>query len=183
MKTLTVAALVFIASSFALGQKTNAAIQKQIKSLKAEKQITLTNDGGASKVMAIAENFSAADEKAAGVQAMNFAMAFFYPGTTLSAPPEMINLTFWPMSKKPQFAGGSRWIVNLPPGPLDLGDSRYTAKPSENMEYLNFKIKRDDLAKIAAAPSVKFKLGGKELSFTPAQMQLLRNIIAISDPK
>lgn len=183
MKNVTLIAFVLLLSSPVFAQKTSDAIQKQIKALKAEKQITLSSDGGASKVMAIADNFSATDEKAAGVQAMNFAMAFFFPADTLTTPPDEINFTFWPMSKKPQFAGGSRWIVALPLGPLDLGEPRYVAKPSENMEYLNFKIKRDDLVKIAAAATVKFKLGSKELSFTPAQMQLLKNIVAISNPK
>lgn len=178
------AILILALSISAFGQKTNDAIQKQIKSLKADKQITLSYDrgGNASKIMATAENFADKDAKAAGVQAMNFGMAFFYVGQSLAASPEYINFTFWVLTKKPQFANGSRWIVTLPSGDIDLGDSRYVGKPGESMEYLNFKIKRDDLAKIAAASNVKFKLGQKQFTFTPGHIQMFKSLIAVSQP-
>ncbi len=52
------------------------------------------------------------------------------------------------------------------------------------MEYLNFKIKRDDLAKIAASTApVKFRLGTQNFTFTSDQIQLLRNFLAISEAK
>ena len=185
MKLLAAITLTLISFTALAAQKSNEAIQKQIKSLKAEKTIYLTNDGSASKLMAYAPNFSDADAKAVGAMAMNFAMAAFYSGQALTTAPETINFTFWPMSKKPRFAGSTgQWEVMLPTGSLDLGDYRYAAKPSENMEYLNFQIKRADLEKIAAASApVKFRLGTYSMSFTQEQIQLLRNFLAVTDTK
>jgi hypothetical protein len=185
MKALAAAVLLLV-GFFAVSQaqKSNDEIQKQIKSLHAEKSIFLTYDGNASKLMAVASNFEDSETKAAGIQAMNFAMAVFYQGQQITDPPDTINFTFWPMSKKPRFATTGAWVVDLPSGPLSLGDYRYAAKPSENMEYLNFKIKRDDLAKIAASTlPVKFHLAGQNFTFIPEQLQLLRNFLAVSDSK
>ena len=181
MKFLAVIAAAFLLCVSVSAQKTSDAIQRQIKSLNAEKQIELSNDGGASKIFGRAENFADAEARAAHIEAMNFGMAFFFPGTTLAAPPDTINLTFWVLTKKPQFAASSKWLITLPNGTLDLGESRYSGKGQ--MEYLNFKITRDDLAKIAAAGDVKFKLGTANFTFTPSQIQLFKNIIAISEPK
>ena len=181
MKVPAVIATAFLLCVSVSAQKTSDAIGRQIKSLNADKHIELSFDGGASKVFGRADNFADAEARAAHIEAMNFGMAYFFPGTTLSSAPDTINLTFWVLTKKPQFAGTSKWIVNLPSGPLDLGESRYSGKGQ--MEYLNFKITRDDLAKIAAAGDVKFKLGTANFTFTPSQTQLFKNIIAVSDPK
>jgi len=165
-------------------QKSNDAIQKQIKALHAEKSIYLSFDGNASKLMGVASNFDDSETRAAGIQAMNFAMAVFYQGQQINAAPDTINFTFWPMSKKPRFATTGSWVVDLPSGALDLGAYRYAAKPSENTEYLNYKISRGDLSKIAASPSpVKFHLAGQNFTFTSDQLQLLRNFLAVSDNK
>lgn len=175
-----VVALTFSSASFA--QKTNEAIQKQLKTLKADKQITLSFDGGSSKIMAISDNFADSEAKTAGLQAMNFGMACFYPGKALAVSQDECNFAFWAMAKKPRFAGGSKWVVPFPAGDLDLGDSRYGPKPGENMEYLNFKLKREALKKIAAAPSpVKFKLGNYQFTFTGNQLALLKNLLAVTE--
>lgn len=178
-----IGAIILFAFSFAQAQKTNDAIQKQIKSLKADKQITLTYDSGSnsSKIFIRADNFADAEAKKAGIQAMNFGMAINYAGNALPAPPETIDLAFWVMSKKPVFAQTHNWTVALGKDILDLGDARYGAKSRENMEYLNFKIKRDDLAKFAAASNVKFHLGTFEFTFTPAQLTLFKNVLSVSD--
>lgn len=185
MRTLIAAALLFVGSvAVSSAQKSNDAVQKQIKSLHAEKSIYLSYDGNASKLMGVASNFDDSETKAVGIQAMNFAMAVFYQGEQITAAPDIINFTFWPMSKKPRFATTGAWVVDLPDGALNLGDYRYAAKPTENMEYLNFKISRADLAKIAASPSpVKFHLAGQNFTFTPDQLQFLRNFLAVSDNK
>jgi hypothetical protein len=165
-------------------QKSNDAIQRQIKTVHAEKSLFLTYDGASSKLMASASNFADSEAKAAGIEAMNFGMAAFYPGQQLTTPPDTINFTFWVLSKKPRFATTGAWEVTLPSGALALGDYRYAAKPSEKMEYLNFKLKRDDLAKIATSTSpARFHLAGHDFTFTSEQMQLLRNFLAISDSK
>ena len=182
MKLLLAVILLVVGSFGVAAQKSNDSIQKQIRSLHAEKSIFLTYDGSASKLMATASNFADSEAQAAGLQAMNFGMAAFYPGQQLTTPPDTINFTFWVLSKKPRFATTGAWEVTLPSVALNLGDYRYAAKPGESMEYLNFKLKRDDLAKIAASTSpVKFHLAGQNFSFTSEQLQLLRNFLAITD--
>jgi len=184
MKSVLAAVLLLIGLSTVSAQKSNDAIQKQIKSLHAEKSIFLTYDGSASKLMATASNFADAEAQPAGLQAMNFGIAAFYPGQQLTTPPDTINFTFWVLSKKPRFATTGALEVTLAGGALNLGDYRYAAKASENMEYLNFKLKRDDLAKIAASASpVRFHLAGQNFTFTAEQLQLLRNFLAVSDNK
>jgi len=184
MKSI-LAVVLLLAGTFAVtAQKSNDAVQKQIKSLHAEKSIYLSYDGNASKLMGVASNFDDSETRAAGIQAMNFAMAVFYQGQQITDAPDTVNFTFWPMSKKPRFATTGAWVVDLPSGSMNLGDYRYAAKPSENMEYLNFKMSRADLTKIAAANSpVKFHLAGQSFSFTSDQLQLLRNFLAVSDSK
>ncbi len=180
MKNVLLLAIVLATALTVCAQKTNDAIQKQIKSLKADKQITLSYDkaSNASKIMATAGNFADSEAKKAGIQAMNFGMAFFYPGQSLAASPDTINLTFWVLTKKPAFAAGHAWTTTT----LNLGDARYAAKPGENMEYLNFKIARADLSKVAASDG-KIKLGSYNFTFTPEQLQLLKAIIAVSESK
>jgi len=170
---------VFLAAALTVSaQKTNDAIQEQIKSLKADKQITLSYDSAAnaSKVMAAAGNFADGDAKKAGIQAMNFGMAFFYAGRSLTASPDPINLTFWVLAKKPQFALSHKWTM----AGVELGEARYAAKAGEDMEYLNFKVVRSDLAKVAASDG-KFKLGEANFTFTSEQLQLMRSILAVSN--
>jgi hypothetical protein len=181
MKTsLSVLLLLFTFGVPAFAQKTNDAISKQIKSLKADKNLTLTFDGKTSKLMATGESVDQKEASRAGIQAMNFGMAFFYPGQELKAAPQIINLTFWVLSKKPRFAGSNKWAVALGTGNLDLGDAQYAAKSGSNMEYLNFKVPRADLEMIAAGNGVKFKLGTADFTFTPVQLITLRNFLSIS---
>lgn len=179
IKNLFALQLILLAVFTISAQKTNDAVQNQIKSLKADKQIVVSYDkaSNASKIMATAGNFADSESKKAGIQAMNFGMAFFYAGQYLAAPPDIINLTFWVLTKKPVFTSSHSWTMST----LDLGDARYAAKPGENMEYLNFKIARADVAKIASSADPKFKLGGKDFTFTPEQMRLLKVMVAISD--
>jgi len=179
MKSICLLAFLLAAALTVSAQKTNDAIQKQIKSLKADKQILLSYDkvSNASKIMATAGNFADSEAKKAGIQAMNFGMAFFYTGQSLAAPPDTINLTFWVLTKKPAFASSHAWTISA----LNLGDARYAAKPADNMEYLNFKISRADLARVASSADAKFKLGGKDFTFTPEQIQLLKSVVTISE--
>jgi hypothetical protein len=174
--------LLFAVSSFGQG-KSNEAIARQIKDLKAG-NITLSYDDASkmSKIMVIGENFGKEDAKSAGVEAMNFGMAFFYQGKALTTAPDEINFTFWVLSKKPRFAAANHWTATVGGETLDLGDARYAARKEENMEYLNFKISRANLEKIAAARDVKFKIGEAEMKFTPGQLQIFSNLLKISNP-
>ena len=184
-KYLLLPLIVLLGSGATFGQsKTNAAIAKQIKDLRAEKTITLSYDESSktSKIMVVAEDFGKEQDKRAGVEALNFGMAFFYPGTLLTAAPDEINLTFWVLNKKPRFAASHRWTVIIGGETLDLGEARYAARPKENMEFLNFKISRANLEKIARATDVKMKIGNAELKFTPEHLKTFNNLLKISNP-
>ncbi|HVE58811.1 MAG TPA: hypothetical protein VNB22_18395 [Pyrinomonadaceae bacterium] len=177
--------IVLLGFSAAFGQsKSNEAIAKQIKDLKADKNITLSYDEASkmSKIMVVGDDFGSEQDKRTGVEAMNFGMAFFYPGKSLTAAPDEINFTFWVLTKKPRFAASHAWTATVGSETLDLGDARYVAKPKENMEYLNFKISRANLEKIAKASDVKFKIGSAELKFTPEQLKTFANLLKISNP-
>jgi hypothetical protein len=172
--------LLFASVFPALAQKTNDAVSKQIKTLNA-KGISLIADTNTSKIMASADSVDQKESTRAGIQAMNFGMAVFYPGTSIAATPDPINLTFWVMTKKPRFAADNKWTVALAKGPLDIGAPVYAAKPASSMEYLNFKISRANLADIATGNAVKFTLGSAEFTFTSSQLQLMRNFLAVTD--
>ena len=184
VKLLTLSLVLFAALSIS-AQKTNDQITSQLRSLKADKQITLSYDSSsnATKIMVIGDNVSDAEAKTAGIQAMNFGMAFFYPGKALATAPETFNITFWVLTKKPKFADAHTWKATVGTDTLDLGDARYAYKASESEEFLNLKITRADLAKIAAASNVKFKLGTADFTFTPAQLSTFKSLIAITDMK
>ncbi len=175
-------ALALASMSTAQG-RSSEDIRRQIRELKADKMFTLTYDQGsdATKLLAVAENLPQKEAEKAGTQAINFATAFTFSGKILKTAPAAINLSFWVMAKKPQFAAAHRWIVTAGAVTVDLGEARYTAKPADNMEYLNFVVTRDDLKKISAA-GAKFKLGNADFTFTPAQTKLLADLVTISTP-
>jgi hypothetical protein len=163
--------------------KPNDAILQQIKFLKAEKTLELTYDqnSNTSKLKAVAENFSSGDAKKSGILAMNFAVGFHYAGPELKKSPDPILLTFWVLTKKPRFGEDHSFTVVAGDEMLVLGNARYVAKTQQNMEYLNFEISRADLAKIAAQRDVRFKLGPAEFQFTPSQLKLFADILAVSE--
>jgi len=177
--------LVVLSSTFLLHaqEKTNDAIARQIKSLQSDRSITISFDqaGNSSKIMAVATNFSDNEADRAGLQAMNFAMGFFYPGTTLKVSPENIHFTFWVLSKKPRFAENHKFAADLDGRQIDLGDARYAAKPRENLEYLNFELSRNQLVSIAGAKSVIFRLGPYSFTATPDQRRLVNSVVRIAD--
>lgn len=181
--TLLLSVVVFAFSAHA--QDTNKVLANRIKELKAEKTITLTYNAKAnsSKIMAQTDNFDSKEASKAGIQAMNFGMAFSYPGNELAAPPDEIALTFWVLTKQPRFAAANTWKVTLDGGTLDLGPARYTARPASGMEYLNFKITPSDLAKFALGSKAEFVLGNYKFAFTPAQLVILRNFLSIADSR
>lgn len=183
-RTFVIAAVILLASGLVIAQsKTNETISRQIKALQEEKSITVTFDpgGNSSKVMAVAENFSNKEADRAGLQAMNFAAGFFYPGTSLLSSPASVHFAFWVMSKKPRFAEDHKFIVQMGNKQLDLGEARYAAKRREDMEYLNFQITRSDLTSIAAADNVTFRVGPYVFAVTRAQLKLIRNLARIAD--
>ena len=163
--------------------KSNDAIARQITELKAEKTITLSFDqaGNSSKLLAVAENFADRESRDCGLMAMNFAAGFFYAGEALERSPERIMLTFWAMSKKPRFGEDHEFSVFAGQEVIVIGNGRYSARARDNMEYLNYDIAREDLAKIAAGSDIRFVLGGHEFTFTRQQLKLLADLLVLSD--
>lgn len=174
--------IILLSTSAFAQEKTNEVINRQIRQLGVD-QITLTYDqpSNMSKLMAVSENFSDRDADAAGVQAINFAMAFFYQGTSLKQSPETIRFAFWVLTKKPRFAQDHRLIIELDGRTLDLGEGRYVAKPNQNLEYLNYEIKSPDLAVIGSANKIAFRAGTHTFSATPAQLRLIKATAQIAN--
>jgi hypothetical protein len=162
-------------------ERTNDEINRQIKQLGVE-HVTVTYDAssGSSKLMAVAENFSGGDAGSAGVQAMNFALGFFYPGTSLKTSPESVHFSFWVLTKKPRFADSHHLTVDVDGKQLDLGDARYAAKANQNLEYLNFDLARADLAAIGAGTKVSFHIGRAVLQASPSQLRLIAAVAKLA---
>jgi len=162
---------------------TKDVIQNRINSLHAQKSISITSDADAktTKIMAVSENVSRDEANRSGIMAMNFAIGFFYAGDTLAKSPDSYLLTFWVLSKKPRFGENHAMTVALRDEILVIGSARYAAKPREQMEYLNFEISRENLAKIAGQTDVRFQLGDESFTFTRSQMKLLANVILLTE--
>ncbi|MEO7674080.1 MAG: hypothetical protein ABIU09_08405 [Pyrinomonadaceae bacterium] len=175
---VTLAFLVFSASA---QTKTNDAISRQIKTLRAEKTISLSYDqnSNVSKLMAVTDNFDGAGS--IGIQAMNFAIGFMYSGQSLAKAPEDMILTFWVLTKKPRFAANHNLSITGVGVNLDLGAARYVSRTRDNMEYLNFKISRENLAKIAGESNARIQLGEAGLRFTSSQLKAISDILILSD--
>jgi hypothetical protein len=186
MKILIVLSSVLLFSvSFAAQTKTNDAIAGQLREIRASRSLTLTYDqpSNTSKVMGVADNFASGEADDAGIQAMNFAIGFYYPGDSLKRSPDPIMLTFWVLSKKPRFTVEHDLTIFGDQDIMTLGTARYVSKPRTNMEYLNFEISREDLTKIAGRTEVKFRLGDAEFTFTRSQLKLLADMLIVSELK
>lgn len=182
-KLLPVVICLLTFASAALPQaKTNDSINRQISALKSEKIFTVSYDqgGNSSKLMAVAENFANSEAERSGVLAMNFAAGFFYAGNALQQSPDRIMLTFWVLGKKPRFAESHDLRVFAGQEILEIGSGRYSARARENMEYLNFELAREDVAKIAAQSSVRFTLGEREFTFTRQHLKIFADLLLIS---
>jgi len=172
--------ILFLAVAATAQSKSNDAISKQIKTLNIEKSISVSYDGNTSKVMAVAENFGDRDASRVGIQAMNFAMGFFYAGDSLKESPDPILLSFWILTKKPRFADIHSVTFVVGGESMVFDNIRYAAKPKENVEYINCKISRADLAKLIGGQDVRVKLGDAEFKFLPQQIRLMSNMLDIS---
>jgi hypothetical protein len=184
IKVVFSAIIIALAAAATFGQaKPNSEISRQIASLRMEKNVTLDYDkgGNTSRLKAVTDNFSDNDVRRSGIQAMNFAMGFFYPGDTLKSAPDPILLTFWVLTKKPRFGDAHNLRVLFGTESVDLGDARYVSKPSENMEYLNFQISRANLSRIAQTHDVKLQIGKFEFNLTPEQRIVIAEILHVSE--
>ena len=183
-RTIWLLFLAFALAASAAGQgKSFDVLKKEIRDLKAEREFTLTydQDSDSAKLMAVSENFGQRSAGCEGAKAINFAAAFTFSGTTMTREPETINLTFWVLAKKPLFANTHHWTATGPNGSLDLGDARYAARASENIEYLNFIVSRENLTRISA-PGITFRIGQCSLEVTSSQTKLLADMLIFSKP-
>ena len=163
--------------------KTSEAIEKQIKSLRlAQTKLTYSAESNMSKIMVIADDFGAEQDKAAKVQGFAFGMAFFFQGRALTAAPNEVNFTFRVKTDKPRFAENHRLTVFAGSETLDLGDARYVSKPNENMEYLNFKFSPETLSKIGNSSEARLKIGNAEFKFLPSHLRVISGIVKIANP-
>jgi len=180
---LAVTILALAVSALAQG-KSNDVINRQIHSLGIEKSITDTFDpsGNSSKLMAVTENFAYHETDRAGIEAMNMASGFFYPGSTLVAAPARLLFTFWCKTRKPRFADNHKLTIELAGDrTLDIGDARYSPRPRDDMEYLNFEITPADLSALTSAAGATFHLGAYNFTLTPQQQKVLRALVRICD--
>jgi hypothetical protein len=180
LAALLAAIFVFTADAQNLSNET---MRDRIRSAKVDAGITLTFDeaGRTSKLMAISDNFAKDESSRAGVLAMNFALGCIYAGDSLTKSPDTFLLTFWVLSKKPRFGENHAMTVALQEEMLTIGSARYVAKPSQQMEYLNFEISRANLARIAAESNVKVHLGDEVFVFTNSQMKLIAATLAVTE--
>lgn len=181
---MAILAVVFLTLNLNAQSKTNAGLEQQMLALGADKNIELIFDPGSnmSKLMAVSENFSNAETSRANVRAMNFAIGFFYPGQTLERAPDPILLTFWVLSKKPQFDENHSMTLFVGDEIIEVSDSRYVARARDGMEYLNFNLTREVLTKIAKNSNVRFRLGSAEFNLTKGQLQMIANLMLLSNP-
>ena len=180
----TILAILLLLHGSSAQSKSNDAITSQIRVLRNDKSITLTYDenGKTSKLMVVSENFSDREADNAGIQAMNFAIGFFYPGKELTTAPDPILLTFWVLTKKPRFSADHSLVITLGEETVVIGQARYVSKPREDLEYLNFQVTREQLGKIAMHSDVSFRLGGEKFTFTKGHLRSFANLLIISDP-
>jgi hypothetical protein len=164
--------------------KSNAEIEKQIKSLKVERlfQVTYDQDGGTSKILVFGDDFGDAQDKRADVQRCSFGMAFFYPGKVFSTPPDRINLTFLVLAKKPKFAESNALTITAGTETIKVGNARYFFKQDEKTEYLNYAIAPAEIAKIGSAKDAVAKIGGAEFRFSQEQLKIFAAMSKIADP-
>lgn len=181
MKTLSTlfAILLFATLSFSQ-EKSNDEINRQIRSLGVDHvNVSFDASSNMSKLMAVSENFSDRDANSAGVQAMNFALGFFYSGTSLKNSPESVHFSFWVLTKKPRFAENHHLTVEIDGRTLDLGDARYAAKPERNLEYLNFELSRADLDAFKLANKATFHVGEHVFTASTSQLNTIKSVSRI----
>ena len=180
IKIFSTALVILMLAGAAFSQgKSSEAILKQLKTLKADKTFGLNYDKGSdvSKIYGFGENFAEASRYK--LEYFRFGLAFFFPGKTLASAPDAYVLTFQAGGKKPLFAASHALKFTIDKENLDIGEARYVGK---DIEYLNFKLTRGQLSKIAKGKIVRVKIGDAEFALTPEHIKMFANLLALSDP-
>ncbi len=185
VKQIFMLALIVMSATFAFSQsKSAAAIERQLKILKADDVFALKYDaaGDNSKVYGFGADFGAEQTRRVGLESIRFGLAFFFAGKDLPVAPDEYTMTFQARGKKPKFAERHDLQFVIDGATLDLGAARYVNK-NDGIEYLNFKLNREQLGKLAKGGEISAKLGGAELTLPAEQKKLFANLFALSDPK
>lgn len=179
--TTTLVILLTAAAAFAQ-TKSEAALTKQLKSLKADKTFALVydKDSDNSKIYGFSEDFGKQQTSRANLSNLRFGLAFFFQGKTLTAAPNEYVLTVQASGKKPRFADAHDLKFTIDAASLDLGDARYVGK--SGVEYLNFKLTREQLGKLAKAKTVSMRVGDAEFNLSAEQMKMFADVFALSEP-
>lgn len=183
-KILSISLIILTLTFSAFSQaKSNDAVMKQLKSLHADKTFEIVYDKGAnnSKIVGFSNDFGKDEDKRNNVQSFRFGLAFNYAGQAISTVPDVYLLTFQAGTKKDKFRDAHALVFTIDNQVLDLGDARYGNK-NEGIEYLNFKLTREQLAKIASGKNVQMKIGSADFTLTAEQIRMFSNLLALSDP-
>lgn len=183
IKFCTVISIILLAATFASAQTKNAAaIEKQLKSLKADKVFALVYDKDAdnSKIYGFGADFGKEQAKRNAVESFRFGLAVFFAGKDLKTAPDEYVLTFQAGTKTAKFAEAHKLIFKIDGATLDLGDARYANK--NGIEYLNFKISREQLSKLAKGKEILMKIGAAEFKLAAEHLKMFTDLYALSDP-
>lgn len=184
MQKIFVLILISMSAVGAFAQsKSGAAIEKQLKFLKADKTFALAYDekGGVSKIYGFGEDFGKEQDKRNQVESMRFGLAFFFSGRELKTAPAEYTLTFQAGTKRAKFAESHSLKFTIDNEILDLGEARYANK-NQGIEYLNFKLSREQLSKLARGKTVSMKIGNADFTLSAAQVKMFADLLALSDP-
>ncbi|MDQ2747169.1 MAG: hypothetical protein M3T96_07925 [Acidobacteriota bacterium] len=183
MKSFSILLLIMLSATFAFAQsKSAAAMEKQLKNLQADKVYALKYDVNSdnSKVYGFGADFGDEQDKRNAVESMRFGMAFNYAGRDLKAVPDEYLLTFQAQTKRAKFVEKHGLIFTVDGAILDLGAARYAAK--SGIEYLNFKLTREQLGKLAKGREVSLQIGDAAFALSAEQRKLFADLYALSDP-
>lgn len=176
--------LILMSATFAFSQlKSGAAIEKQLKNLKADKVYALVYDKDAdnSKVYGFGADFGNEQNKRNAIESFRFGMAFNFAGKDLKTVPIEYLLTFQAQMKRSKFAEWHDLKFTIDGVILDLGAARYANK-NEGIEYLNFKLTREQLETLAKGKVILMRIGDAEFTLPAEQRKMFTDLFALSDP-
>jgi hypothetical protein len=176
---------IFIFSAVIFAQSKNInAIQSQIKSLNAGKNISLEYDksSNTARLMLLSDGFGGEQNKKNGLLSFTFGMKYDFSGTEIINPPEVFILTFWAKGKNTHFAESHTWKAKIDGETIEISEGRFAKKNGDDREFLNFVISHENLEKIANGKNVSFQIGNAEFKVSAEMLQNFANFLKISNP-
>lgn len=176
--------LILITATLAFSQgKSRDAIAGQLKTLRAAKNFEVIYDRASnnSKIIGFSDDFGRADDRRNNLESFRFGLAVNYAGERLLTATDAYLLTFQAGTKKDAFRNLHRLTLTIDDKTVDFGDARYGNK-NEGVEYLNFKLTREQTTQIAKGGSVRMKIGNADITLKPEQIKMFADLLALSDP-